>query len=231
MKGLGIKAILTLDSVLENPALTALASASEEASREEACALYASLMVATRVSKTIVSVDIDIPTSEAGEIVQALAKQLVAYTLRNLVSVMSYADQHPKFNQERNVAITNDTQYEEKVIHYPDILLHIVGHDDTSGDTENEPATDNDYIVGGTGVAKALTVCLGNRLANNNLRHSSNAAHLSSGHATPNPETTVEPQSKAMSVNLLLNARKIRCRLQPAIVNADGTGDEMAIGT
>jgi hypothetical protein len=73
-------------SILENPAISALASASDEASREEACALFASLMVAVRVSETIVSIDVDIPKAEAGEIVQALAKQVVAYSLRNLVS-------------------------------------------------------------------------------------------------------------------------------------------------
>ena len=76
-------------SILENPALTALASAGSEASREEACALYASLIAAVRVSKSIVSIDIDIPTAEAGEITQALAKQLVAYSLRNLVGYLS----------------------------------------------------------------------------------------------------------------------------------------------
>lgn len=74
-----------------------MASASEESSREEACALYASLMTAARVSKTIISVDIDIPTPDAGEVVQALAKQLVAYTLRNLVSVTSYAEHNTNF--------------------------------------------------------------------------------------------------------------------------------------
>lgn len=135
--------------------------------------------------------------------------------------------------KERNLAITNDTEYEEKFIHYPDILLHIVGHDDDAAsgdDAETEPAPDNDYIVGGTGVAKALTVCLRNRLAQHNRRNSSNSARLGSGTATPNPEATAEPQSKAMSVDLLSNARKIRSRLQPAIVNADGTGDEMALG-
>ena len=213
--------------------MTALASASEESSREEACALYASLMAAARVSETISSVDIDIPTPEAGEVVQALAKQLVAYTLRNLVSVTSYTRQSTNsLIKERNLAITHDTEYEEKIIHYPDILLHIIGHDDDNegDDAENEPAPDNDYIVGGTGVAKALTICLRNRLAQHNRRLSSNTIRLSSGTATPNPETSAEPQSKAMSVNLLSNARKIRSRLQPAIVNADGSGDEMALG-
>lgn len=80
-------------SILENQHLSALASAKGEASREEACALYASLMAAARVSDSIISIDIDVPTSEAGEIVQALAKQVVAYCLRNMVSLQELSTQ------------------------------------------------------------------------------------------------------------------------------------------
>ena len=47
-------------SVLENPQLKALANATDEASQEEACALYASLMTAVRVSKTLICIDIDV---------------------------------------------------------------------------------------------------------------------------------------------------------------------------
>ena len=65
--------------------MTELASASDEASQEEACALYASLMAAVRVSDSIICIDIDVPTQESGEMVQALAKQVVAYSLRNMV--------------------------------------------------------------------------------------------------------------------------------------------------
>ena len=64
-----------------------LASASDEASQEEACALYASCMAAVRVSDSIVCIDIDVPTHDSGEMVQALAKQVVAYSLRNMVSI------------------------------------------------------------------------------------------------------------------------------------------------
>lgn len=49
-------------SVLENPQLTALANATDEAGQEEACALYASLMVAVRVSSTLICIDIDVST-------------------------------------------------------------------------------------------------------------------------------------------------------------------------
>ena len=61
-------------------------------------------MVAARVSKTMVSIDIDIPTPESGEIVQALAKQLVAYTLRNLVRTASYDIQYTN-SRSRNAIL------------------------------------------------------------------------------------------------------------------------------
>lgn len=47
-------------SILENPQISALASAKDEASQEEACALYASLMAAVRVSNTLICIDIDV---------------------------------------------------------------------------------------------------------------------------------------------------------------------------
>ena len=47
-------------SLLENPQLTALANATQETDQEEACALYASLMAAVRVSSTLICIDIDV---------------------------------------------------------------------------------------------------------------------------------------------------------------------------
>lgn len=47
-------------TLLENPLLEALANATDEKSQEEACALYASLTAAARVSQTIVCIDIDV---------------------------------------------------------------------------------------------------------------------------------------------------------------------------
>jgi hypothetical protein len=47
-------------NILGNPQLSALASAKDEASQEEACALYASYMAAVRVSTTLICVDIDV---------------------------------------------------------------------------------------------------------------------------------------------------------------------------
>lgn len=47
-------------NILENAQLSALASAKDEASQEEACALYASYMAAVRVSNTLICIDIDV---------------------------------------------------------------------------------------------------------------------------------------------------------------------------
>ena len=47
-------------TLLENPELAALAVSIDERSQEEACALYASLNAAARVSKSIVCIDIDV---------------------------------------------------------------------------------------------------------------------------------------------------------------------------
>ena len=47
-------------NLLENPQLTALANATTEEDQEEACALYASLMAAVRVSSTIICLDMDV---------------------------------------------------------------------------------------------------------------------------------------------------------------------------
>ena len=45
-------------------------------------------MAAVRCSDSIVAIDVDVPTPNAGEIVQALAKQMVAYSLRNMVGYL-----------------------------------------------------------------------------------------------------------------------------------------------
>jgi len=47
-------------NLLENPQLMALANAKTESDQEDACALYASLMAAVRVSGTLICIDIDV---------------------------------------------------------------------------------------------------------------------------------------------------------------------------
>ena len=204
-------------NILENPELTALADAKDEASQEEACALYTSLMAAVRVSDSIICVDIDVPSQDSSEIVKALAKQVVAYCLRNM-------ERGPAAEVYEDAAASIAGPHGgQKYVAVPDILLHLVGHVDgfPENHDDDEPAPDDDYIVGGTGVVKALGVVLGNRAADYR-RPSRDVTPTDSGTATPKQSVqgaeVAKGKAKNMSRNLLESARKIRMRLQPALV-------------
>ncbi len=213
-------------NLLENHLLTPLASAKDEASQEEACALYASLMAAVRVSKTIICLDIDVPSQDSSEVVKALAKQVVAYSLRNLERI-PVTDA-----QGYDTGAVTENYGDEKEVTVPNVLLHIVGNVEGYSESlpDDEPAPDDDYIVGGTGVVKALGVCL-NRAAD--LRKGSRDMSPSdSGTMTPRKvvqgEEAVQGKAKEMSKNLLDSARKIRARLQPALIREARAGDDMS---
>src|ERR1700709_1571456 len=145
-------------NIMENPKVAALANAKGEADQEEACALYASLMAAVRVSKTIICIDIEVPSNDSSEVVKALAKQVVAYCLWNI-------ERGPVTEISGAVAAISEPYGGEKEVAVPDVLLHLVGH--VEGLHENhdddDPAPDDDYVLGGTGVVKALGICLRNR--------------------------------------------------------------------
>lgn len=202
-----------------NPELAKLADAQTESAREEACALYASFLAAARVSKTLISVEIEVPSDDSGEIVKALAKQVVAYCLRNM--------------ERLQVGEMEDPASADTVVPYPDVLAHLVGRDEGSfgendGDTDSAP--DEDYVIGGTGVVKALACCLDNRGDDDSRRASldlpreaeAEAERLENGAATPKPRLP-PGKAKDMSKHLLSSARKIRARLQPALARARGS--------
>ncbi|KAI9656168.1 MAG: hypothetical protein M1829_000436 [Trizodia sp. TS-e1964] len=213
-------------NIFENPQLTALASAKDEAGMEEACALYASLMAAVRVSNTIVCIDIDVPSADSSEIVKALARQVVAYSLRNM--------------ERGPVSAFLDSQSSEKkqITAVPDVLLHIVGQVDGFPEDHmaDEPAPDTDYVIGGTGVVKALSVCLGNCSYDRRQEklNSTNATTINSDDAASAISSTIEKveiggaRAKDMSKNLLGSARNIRMRLQPALIKEAKQGDDDA---
>ncbi|GAB7365624.1 hypothetical protein MBLNU230_g6691t1 [Neophaeotheca triangularis] len=214
---------------------------------EEACALYAGLMAAVRVSRTIVCLDVGVPGPESPEIVKALAKQVVAYCLRNMED-FAIADA----TGDSRLA-TSDSKQEPssfREVPVPDILTHLVGHmnhtpehyDEDGTMTPGEhPAPDDDYIVGGTGVVRALQYVLGDK-SDPNRRHSGSVPGTPlSGPMTPvreRPDSSAglskqsekerKGKAKEMSKNLLLSARKIRARLQPAIAREAREGDEMS---
>ncbi|PGG96040.1 hypothetical protein AJ79_09755 [Helicocarpus griseus UAMH5409] len=201
-------------NITENPAIFALASAKEASAQEEACALYASLMTAVRVSRTLIAVDIDIPTADNNEVVKALASQIVAYSLRNLE------------RGELVGELSDGSAPEQHTVPVPDILLHIVGNIEGDEQEPVNPAPDEDYVIGGTGLVKALGVCLGN--ADHNTEGMSEISPPPSGRSTPlrRSSSVGNKKSRDMSKNLLHSARKIRVRLQPVLVREDRAGNE-----
>ncbi|KAJ0376570.1 hypothetical protein COL26b_005194 [Colletotrichum chrysophilum] len=207
-------------SFLENPELVKLTDAKTEETQEEACALYASFLAATRVSKSIVCVDIDPPSDNSGEIVKALAKQVVAYCLRNM-------DRFPMGDISNVIstvlAETQGPQPGGPIPPYPDVLAHLVGHDVLRDDSsDNESAPDDDYVIGGTGVVKALTCCLKNRGDESRRQSGEFIRDFEDGVPVPaSPRPKLPPgKAKDMSKHLLASARKIRQRLQPALSKA-----------
>jgi hypothetical protein len=201
-------------TIMENPKIAALADAKDEASQEEACALYASLMAAVRVSNTLMCIDIEVPSNESSEVVKALAKQVVAYCLRNM-------ERGPVAEINQATAVLPSESSKEVIV--PDVLLHLVGHDEggSVSHDEDDPAPDDDYVIGGSGVVKALGICLENR--SNDSRGSGRSASRS-GTASPRPPVH-SGKAKDMSKNLLGSARKIRARLQPALVKESRSND------
>ena len=219
-------------NILENHNLTPLASAKTEAEAEDACAFYAALMAAVRVSDSIICIDVEVPSPDSSEVVKALAKQVVAYSLHNLERLPLLE------NQDATLAAMAEQHSNIQSESVPDILLHLVGHvDGVAENHDNDPpAPDDDYIVGGTGVVKALDICLNRATAG---RHdsfdASRPSPLHSGTATPQKvlkgAETSKGKAKEMSKNLLSSARKIRARLQPALVKEAKEGDDMNYST
>ena len=209
-------------NIMENPQLSALANAKDEANQEEACALYASLMAAVRVSRTIICIDIEVPSSDSSEIVKALAKQVVAYCLWNM-------ERGPVAEISEAAAAMTEPHGGEKEVAVPDVLLHLVGH--VEGFHENhdddDPAPDEDYVIGGTGVVKALGICLRNRRDDSRRPSADRTLSVQDpGSGSVTPKSAVNGgKAKDMSKNLLGSARKIRARLQPALAKESNNQD------
>lgn len=207
-------------NILENPRIQALASAKDAEMQEEACALYASLTAAARVSRTLIAVDIDVPTAENNEVVKALASQIVVYSLHNL--------ERGEFVEE--FSSSNDGVAYKFSVPVPEILAHIVGNSDSTDQPieDNDLAPDEDYVIGGTGVVKALGICLGN--ASSAGEGLDILSPPTSGTTTPVrrlSQATMTKKPRDMSKSLLESARKIRVRLQPALVREDRAGNDL----
>lgn len=226
-------------NILQNPELTKLADARTEEAQEQACALYASFLAATRLSKSIVAVDMPVPTAESTEIVRAMAKQVLAYCLRNVDRVtlgnpsalvlLGNATSVPPTTELADTVSSDSTSSRTSLskgdADYPDVLQHLVGHDASIADADEdiEAAPDDDYVIGGTGVAQALECCLKNRgpeltdrpMGAGAIYDGDSALVEAAGASLPGPG-----KAKDMSKHLLQSARKIRLRLQPALQKA-----------
>jgi hypothetical protein len=195
----------------ENPRLVELATnAKTEESQEEACALFASLLAAARVSTSLVSIEIEVPSVQSSDLVKAMAKQVVAYCLRNM-----------------ELAAVSATQAQGEVVAkpdpvYPDALQRLIGHDVMVSDLDADvdAAPDNDYVIGGTAVVRALACCLNNRGDESRRQSQEFIKDVENGVSHPRPPVPSGGKAKETSKHLLLSARKIRLRLQPAIVKA-----------
>jgi hypothetical protein len=206
-------------SVLENHRLMQIMNAKDEPSQEEACALFASLMVAARVSQTMIAIEIEVPSADSSEVVRALASQVVAYTLRNM-----------ERSALNDYGLTTTNAVPDKDA--PGVLLHLVGHMD--GYSENhdndEPAPDEDYLIASTGVVKALHVFLAT--GGSSRDGSRNLSPTASGTATPklggavSLKASAQKKPKDVSRELCESARKIRMRLRPALVREDQEGND-----
>jgi hypothetical protein len=204
-------------NMLENPSLASLADAKTEENQEEAAALYASLLAAARVSKALIKVDIENPSAGSPELLKAIANQVVAYCMRNMQGVPDIRDS------------AHSEAGSEQFVKYPDVLRHLVGLEEdyplVETDNMGEPAPDEDYVIGGTGVVKALTCCLKNRGDDSRRQSSEFRLDLESEAITPKG-TLPSGKAKDMSKHLLASARKIRVRLQPALAQAKATSSQ-----
>ncbi|OBT83623.1 hypothetical protein VE02_07509 [Pseudogymnoascus sp. 03VT05] len=218
-------------NLLGNPELTALATAGADGHQEEACALYASLMAAVRVSRSLICIDIDLPAAASSEVVKALAKQVVAYSLRNM-------ERGPVAEITQDPSAPPPSAEQRDDVSVPDVLAHLVGYqyasnaddgDDDSDaafhgvDGEGAGAPDEDYVIGGTGVVKALGICLKNRSGDS--RRASidrdrvrSSVDLRRGDDGGTASANGAGRARDMSKNLLGSARRIRARLQPALL-------------
>jgi hypothetical protein len=211
-------------NLLQNPQLSALASATDVATQEEACALYASLMIAARVSHSLICVDIDVPTSDNSEIVKALAKQVVAYCLRNMEQ---FAAQLPESEATPVQTPASEHGEQKGEPHIPEVLLHLIGTKDGQQEEHPEiPPPNEDYIVGGAGVVKALSYCLSEKASE--VRAGSLATSGTTTPRTTESGDLTASKAKEMSKDLLDSARKIRSKLHPAMLKEAKSGDDMA---
>lgn len=187
----------------------------DEGGSEEGAALFTALVAAVKVSKTIVRVDTDDLGPETGDVVRALARRVLAYCLRNME-----AGACDDWTIDMDVTAGSPVVAED---------------DDDDVDFGGEGWDEGEhYVVGGTGVVKALGVCLGNK-PNVGRRASGGSVYgtpmggtlgrVESGGSVRSFMTAEEEEEGGerageMARSLLRRARRIKERIQPALRRA-----------
>jgi len=221
--------LLSFFRITDNPLIQSGHSDMDEGSMEEGAAVYIALVAAVKVSKTIVRVDIDEAGSSAGEVIHALSRRLLAYCLRNMEAGATEEDWTVD-----TVTVSRDRS--ELKLAPPDVSVNV-------GDLEEEDRGANyeydgdgvwqdeeNYVVGGTGVVKALGVCLGNKPhhgARSNLLNGLprlQKAETTNSIGASGEDGVGQEKANEMSKALLTRARSIKARIQPALRKAY-TGD------
>jgi hypothetical protein len=185
----------------------------DEGYMEEGAALYTALVTAVKVSQTIVRVDIDEPGLAAGNVIHGLAQRLLDYCLRNIEAGAIDEDWTAKIPE-----ISKETQH----VPSPEECPLYGGWAHPELDDDQIWKDEESYVVGGTGVVKALGVCLGNkpqhaaRGAPTDLATLQRSATNSSAGSLDGEDYESE-KANEMSKALFSRAQDIKQRIQPAL--------------
>ncbi|KAI5804399.1 hypothetical protein EDC01DRAFT_418174 [Geopyxis carbonaria] len=210
----------------ENPLIPSGKTKMDEGSLEEGAALYTALNVAVKISKNIVRVDMDEPGPAAGEVIRNLSRRLLAHCLKNMEScspeMEDYSGTIPSMHRDSSeLTLSRQTSLEttEAAGDEEDVPVANYEYDDDGvwRDEEN-------YVVGGTGVVKALGVCLGNKphncRPNGHGLASLQRTDTMSSIGTLGEDDVGSEKAGEMSKALLTRARMIKERIQPALQKA-----------
>jgi hypothetical protein len=218
---------LAFFKVTGNPLIHLDQTKMSEGYMEEGAAVYTALVAAVKVSKTLVRVDIDEPGPDAGDVIHVLSKRLLAYCLRNMESGASDED----WAVATAAASRESSEQKRSALDHPASSIEDLEEEEHNAnyeyDEDGKWQDEENYVVGGTGVVKALGVCLGNKPQSARNNNSNNV--LSTFPSLSRTETissiasfgddSSEGQERAneMSKALLTRARNIKARIQPAL--------------
>lgn len=202
--------------VMDNPLIQSGHGKMGEGQLEEGAAVYTALVAAVKVSRSLVRVDVDEPAAGAGDVIHSLSRRLLAYCIRNLEAGATGDD----WTINTAAVSRESTELKLAAETFPlgddDGLMDDEGRTSYEYDEDGVWQDEDNYVVGGTGVVKALGVCLGNKpgLA---LQRLDTFASLAPG------DEMGQERANEMSKALLTRARSIKARIQPAL-NKSYTG-------